>query len=199
MTSGTRSADRARRAVAVALLLGLTAGTVRAAAPFDLGALMTELSAIKAGKARFVERKTLSVLDRPLESTGELACAAPDRFTRRTSTPRAESVEVVGDQLTFTSGGKTRTASLSNVPEAAGIIDALRGTLTGDQARLERVFTVKLSGTREQWWIDLVPRDARLSATVLSIRISGAAARIRTVDVFGPDNDRTTTTLEPVQ
>ncbi|CAN5135295.1 hypothetical protein BH10PSE17_BH10PSE17_38540 [soil metagenome] len=135
----------------VVLMLCATLAVAQAATPFDLDTLMARLATIKSGQARFTERKTVSVLDRPVESSGELSFAAPDRFTRRTLSPRAESVEVVGDQLTFTSGGKSRKAQLSSVPEAAAIIDALRGTLTGDRVRLERVFTVKLSGTENQW------------------------------------------------
>ncbi len=189
---------RRRSLAAFAFAAAAALPGVSQAQVFDLASLMAKLAAVRSGRARFTERKTVSALDRPIESAGELAFEAPDRFSRKTLTPRVESVEVAGDQLVLTSGGRTRRAALATLPEAAAIVDAMRGTLTGDRARLERVFTVRLTGNQRQWWLDLVPRDARLSAAVLTIRIAGSEAAIRSVDVFGPDNDRSTTTIEPI-
>jgi outer membrane lipoprotein-sorting protein len=185
-----------RALIVIALLASTLVGSVHAA-DVDLASLMAELAAVKSGHTTFVEKRVSSALDRPVESSGELSFAAPDHFTRTTIKPRPQSIDVVGDDLTFTTDGRTRKTSLSTVPEAAAIVDAMRGTLTGDQARLERVFLTKLTGTRAQWWLDLTPRDGRLSASVVSIRIAGSGAHIATIDVFGADNDRTTTTLAP--
>ena len=49
-----------------------------ALAAFDVGQLMGELAKHKGGKAKFVEKKYISVLDKPVISSGETP-AAPAR------------------------------------------------------------------------------------------------------------------------
>ena len=67
------------------LLVGLS---LPACAAHDLGQLMADLARNKGGKARFVEKKFLAVLDKPLIATGEMTYTAPDRLEKRTLTPK---------------------------------------------------------------------------------------------------------------
>ena len=56
---------------------------------WGLERLMSEFAGVQRASARFVERKYLKILDRPLELTGTLEYRAPDHLERRTLTPRA--------------------------------------------------------------------------------------------------------------
>ena len=67
------------------LLLALLA--MPALAAFDVGELMGELARHRGGRAKFVEKKTISLLDKPLVSTGEMSYSAPGRLEKRTLTP----------------------------------------------------------------------------------------------------------------
>ena len=40
------------------------------------------------------------------------------------------------------------------------IVEAMRGTLTGNRDALERQFDTSVSGSAERWSLELVPRDA---------------------------------------
>ena len=48
-----------------------------ALAAFDVGELMGELARHRGGRAKFVEKKTIALLDKPLVSTGEMTYSAP--------------------------------------------------------------------------------------------------------------------------
>ena len=53
---------------------------------------MEALAQRQHGHVTFTQRNYLAVLDRPLESSGELLYNAPDRLEKRTLKPRPESL-----------------------------------------------------------------------------------------------------------
>ena len=153
---------------------------------------------MKSGEASFSEKRRIEMLDRTLESSGRLTFRAPDRFTRETLKPRREKLEVVGNLLTMSIGERSRTVQLDSAPEAAVIVEAVRGTLTGNQEALERLFVTAVSGNAERWSLELVPRDLRLRGQVASVRVTGRESAVREVQVMLADGDRSTMTIEPL-
>ena len=177
------------------------ASAVTASAPqpgFDLVQLMRLLAEVKAGTARFVETRHVAMLERTLESSGRLSFEAPDRFTRDTLTPRRERFSVVGNTVTLLQGDRRRSLALDSVPEAAVMVEAIRGTLTGNRAALEANFSASVSGSPQRWTLDLVPRDWRLREQVTSVRVRGARAQVREVAVALADGDRSVMAIEPL-
>lgn len=148
--------------------------------------------------ARFVEQRFVQGLDRPLRATGTLSFKAPDQFSRRTIEPRAESVQVQGNVVTLNRNGRTRQLSLDGVPEMAVMIEAIRGTLSGNAANLQKHFRLNLSGHRAQWSLQLDPLDARLATQVSWITLSGRQGEVRSVEVQLADGDRSLMKIEPV-
>jgi hypothetical protein len=195
-----RRADRRRVALALALMAaaGLAPIVVAAAAEFDLGQLTDLLGRVKAGEARFVEKRRVEMLDRTLESTGRLSFRAPDTFVRETLAPRHEKLAVTGNVLTMSLGERSRTVQLDSTPEAAVIVEAIRGTLTGNREALERLFLAAVSGNAERWALELVPRDLRLRGQVSSVRLSGQRSIVREIAVMLADGDRSTMSIEPL-
>jgi outer membrane lipoprotein-sorting protein len=182
---------------AAASLVG-TVGTAWAAAAFDLAQLTQLLASKRSGEATFVEKREVSVLDRTVMTSGRLSFEAPDTFVRENLKPQRERVAVVGNMLTMSRGDRSRTVALDSVPEASVIIEAIRGTLTGNREGLQKLFETGVSGNAERWSLELVPRDARLRAQVATVRVSGRQAEVREMQVVMPDGDRSTMTIEPV-
>ena len=189
--------DRRR---ALACLAGLWGAPLFAQAQsgFTLVQLMQALAQVKAGEGTFVERRTVQMLERTLESSGRIAFEAPDTFVRETIKPRRESVKVVGNSVTMSQGNRSRTVSLDASPEASLIFEAIRGTLTGNREALEKHFKATVTGSAERWSLELVPREVLLRELVVSIRMSGLRALVREVLVVMADGDRSVMTIEPV-
>ena len=164
----------------------------------DLGQLMQTLAQVKAGEATFTERRQVAMLDQTLESSGKLSFEAPDTFVRETLKPRRERVAINGNTLTLSQGNRTRTMALDSAPEAAVIVEAIRGTLTGNREALERNFKVSVSGNTQLWLLELVPRDARLRSQVISVRVAGQHGLVREVLVALPDGDRSVMSIDPM-
>jgi outer membrane lipoprotein-sorting protein len=153
---------------------------------------------VKSGEATFVEKRQVAQLDQTLESSGRLSFSAPDTFVRETLKPRRERLAVVGNQLTMSQNSRSRSTTLDSVPEAAVIVEAIRGTLTGNRETLERYFTTQLSGAAERWQLDLVPREARLRGQVAQLRVSGRQGQLQEVQMTMADGDRSVMQITPV-
>ena len=179
-------------------VLVLAGGAASAAASFDLAQLTQLLASKRAGEATFVEKREVSVLDRTVMTSGRLSFEAPDTFVRENLKPQRERVAVVGNMLTMSRGDRSRSVALDSLPEASVIIEAIRGTLTGNRDALQKLFETSVSGTAERWSLELVPRDARLRAQVATVRVSGRQTEVREMLVVMPDGDRSTMTIEPI-
>jgi len=190
-----------RQALASLLALGGAAAWpmwARAqAAPFDLTELMQLLAKVKAGEAVFTEKRSVAMLERTLESSGKLSFEAPDTFVRETLKPRQERLAVVGNMVTMSSGQRSRTVPLDSVPEAAVIVEAIRGTLTGNRDAIERHFSASVMGNAVRWTLELVPRMPRLRELVTSVRVSGQQAVVNEVVVAMADGDRSVMSITP--
>ena len=91
---------------ALAFVSLLACGSAQA---FDLAELMGLMAHRPSGQARFTEQRYVKGFDAPLVASGTLEYQPPDRFTRRTLDPRAETMSVEGNTLTLTRAGRTRT------------------------------------------------------------------------------------------
>ena len=84
---------------------------------------------------------------------------------------------------------------VSAYPQAAPYVDAIRDTLAGNEAGLEKVFKVGFSGTREEWQLELVPLDREAARKIKQVEIEGAGDVIRSVEILQADGDRSVMTL----
>jgi outer membrane lipoprotein-sorting protein len=184
--------------LAAAAFVFATAMPAGAQQAFDLAQLMQTLAQVKAGQATFTETRTVAMLERTLQSSGRLSFEAPDTFVRETLKPRRERVAVAGNTVTMSIGSRSRSVPLDSVPEAAVIMEAIRGTLTGNRDAIERNFDATVTGSAQRWTLELKPREPRLRELVISVRVSGQQALAREVAVAMADGDRSVMTIEPV-
>ncbi len=187
-----------RRSPARGLWLALALLAVMSPAwAIDLGGVMALLAQRKSGEAHFTEERTVSSLDSPLRSSGRLTFSAPDSFARYTLEPRAESMEVQGNNLVLKRGSRTRQLALDAVPELSALVDALRGTLNGDAAALQKHFSTEVSGTNAKWVLLLTPLDSRLAAQVKALEIVGQGPDLRSIDLRLAGGDRSLMLIDP--
>jgi hypothetical protein len=181
--------------LAVVLLL-VGAPWARAAGP-DLDKVMSALAQRKHGHVTFVEKKFIALLDRPVESSGELLYDAPDRLEKKTLKPKPESLVLQGGIVSAQRGRHHYVLDLKQYPQVVPFIESIRATLAGDRAALEQVFKVDFAGSFEQWTLGLVPLDAKLTRTVKEIHIEGEKDLIHSVEIREADGDRSLLTIGP--
>jgi hypothetical protein len=189
-----------RPCVGVLITLALAAACAAAAqttAPPALDELLQLLAARRHGHVTFTEVQQLAMLDRPLESSGELLYDAPDRLEKRTLKPKAQTLILEHGVLTARRGHRTHVMELRDYPQVVPFVESIRATLAGDRAALERYFRVQFDGTLAHWTLLLVPVDATLAGAVKDIRIEGERDVVRTVEIRQSDGDRSLLSIGP--
>ncbi len=181
---------------AAGLLLGLL-GTPALAA-WDVAQLMQGLAQNKSGRASFVEKKYIALLDKPVESSGELLYTAPDRLEKRTLKPRPESMLIESGTLTVERSKRRMTLRLQDYPELVAFTESIRGTLAGDVAALRRIYNLDLEGTEERWTLTLRPIETKMLEVVQRIRIGGSRAEVKTIEIEQTDKDRSVMVIAPL-
>jgi hypothetical protein len=165
----------------------------------DLPGLASLLAQKRNAEARFVEDRFVAGLDQPLRSSGTLSFAAPDRFARTTLEPRLESMSVEGNTVTLKRGGRTRQMSLDTVPEATALVEALRGTLNGDLATLQKFYTARVDGSAARWKLTLTPLAQRIGTQVKQLDIEGQGPDLKSVEVQLAGGDRSVMSIEALR
>lgn len=178
--------------------LWAVATTSHAESTWDLDQLMQSLATSKSGHASFIEKKSIAILDKPVESSGELFYTAPDRLEKRTMKPKAESMVLDKDKLIVEQRGKKHVLSLQSYPEIAAFIDSIRGTLAGDLKALERTYKLSMSGTRQDWDLSLLPLEDKMKKVVTSINISGDDNMLKTIEIKQADGDSSVMIITPI-
>jgi outer membrane lipoprotein-sorting protein len=192
MTRPTRPHVRRCALVWLALLVSPLAQ----AAPLSIAELMAGLAKHPQGAATFTETKTISILEQPIESSGELLFIAPARLEKRTLKPKPETMVLDGDTLTLERGRRKHVLQLKDYPEVAGMIESIRATLAGDRKALEQVYHLALDGGHERWTLVLTPLDPKVSAVIARIRMEGGRNVVRSVEILQADGDRSLMTIE---
>ena len=188
------------RAGILLCVLALTNGAVAVAQEsWGLPQLMAALRQVRSASGQFTERKTMHLLTQPLIASGRLAYVAPSHIEKVTISPIPEKLVMDSDRVTIVSGpdNETHTFSVADYPQIGGLVEGIRATLAGDLPTLERIYSVRLSGSPAAWDLQLVPRDGDLAHVVKWIEFRGDGNRIRTIDTENADGDHSTMTIAP--
>ena len=182
------------------LLLGMSLFPIlgHAGSSWDIEQLMQLLAATPSGHASFVEKKSIAILDKPVESSGELFYTAPDRLEKRTLKPKPESMLLDKDKLIVEQHGKKRVLALQNYPEVAAFIDSIRGTLAGDRKALERNYHLNIEGDQQNWNLTLLPIEDKMKKVVAKISIAGSGNVLQTINILQADGDSSLMTITPM-
>jgi outer membrane lipoprotein-sorting protein len=180
-----------------AMWMGTFSPAIAAPANIDLPTLAALLAQRKSAEARFTEERFVSGFEGPLRASGTLSFTAPDRFSRQTLEPQAESMSVEGNIVSLKRGKRSRQMALDAVPELTALVEAMRGTLNGDVATLQKHFNTRVEGQNNLWILTLTPLDIRLAAQVRELKIAGVGSDLRSVELWLSGGDRSIMMITP--
>jgi outer membrane lipoprotein-sorting protein len=161
---------------------------------------MQALASVPARRAQFVEVKSIAALSQPINTTGTLVYRRPSYLAKIAAPPHAEQLVVDGQRLWLTEGDQpSHVIDLDSRPQLRALVDAIRGTLSGDLALLQRSYHVAMTGKLAAWHLTLTPSDPAVASLLRFIVIDGTGATphmIRTVQANG-DESRMTINPQP--
>jgi outer membrane lipoprotein-sorting protein len=160
--------------------------------------VMNRLHDVKSASGQFVEKKYLSILSEPLESSGTLVYTAPDRLEKNTLWPDTQSLIVVGDNLTIARDARQpRTLKLAEHPEIDAFVESVRATLAGNIDGLHRYYDIALDGDAGHWTLSLRPTVKAMRDMIKNITLRGRDGVLQSVEIDEADGDRSVMTVTP--
>ncbi|SLM46834.1 putative transmembrane protein [Nitrospira japonica] len=174
---------------------GAAEADVDAPQPLDVPRLMELMAQVESRQDRFTETKTLTVLTEPMVLTGTLSYTRPDRIEKHVLTPYEEHLVVQGDQLTLTNKDGTKRVRVKSHPLIWSFVEAIRASLAGDAATLQRFYDVRIDGSRQGWTLTLRPFDEKAAARLTSIALHGKDSRLTSVEIIETGGDQSVMTI----
>jgi outer membrane lipoprotein-sorting protein len=181
------------RPLVAALMVTVSALHAEELSPREAEALLSRLSAIRAGSAMqadFQEERRLALMNKPVVETGTLSFLPPDKFRR----------EVKGGSLTVCDGdslwlyypqfGEAEHYTLSaSRPLRESITAMTSGFGLQD---LAKNYTVRITKNPEGYSMRLVPKASSLRKTVSEIGVDISNDLVaKRMEIVGADGDRT--------
>ncbi len=186
------------------LALGLLlCGPVLAAEPpaaLSLPDLFARLAAQPDLRARFVETKTLAVLDTPLHIEGTVEFRKPAYLAKHVVKPAPEDYIIDGGTVTVSkpTEGQRLELALADYPALEAFAESLRAPLAGDLAALSRHWRPSLGGSRKHWLLALAPIRPELTAVVRVVRLQGQEDRLLRMEIDEANGDTSSLSFEPL-
>ena len=160
--------------------------------------LMQHRALEQHSEVTFTERRYLAILDAPLELSGKLIYEAPAHLAKHTLKPVPESFIIQGDQVRIEKPGKpARELAIDDHPLLYALAISLRATLAGDLATLETWYVIDFSGTREDWRLQLTPRQQNWRAHLRDIVIRGRQEALSEITLHEQSGDHSVMLISP--
>ncbi len=159
---------------------------------------MQALASVPARRAQFVEMKSIAALSQPINTTGTLVYRRPSYFAKITAPPHAEQLVVDGDRLWLAEGDQaSHVIALDSKPQMRALVDAIRGTLSGDLTLLRQWYQVAMTGQLSAWRLTLTPSDPSVASLIRFIVIDGTGATPHTIRTVQANGDESRMTINP--
>jgi hypothetical protein len=172
------------------------AAVANSSAPID--ELMQALASVPARRADFIEIKSIAALSQPISANGTLDYRRPDYLAKITAPPHAEQLVVDGERLTLAEGDAApHDIDLDSRPQLRALVDAVRGTLSGNLVLLRHWYDVGMTGSVAAWRLTLTPTDPGIASLLKFIAIEGTGATPRTIRTVQVNGDESRMTINP--
>ena len=159
---------------------------------------MRELSEVTHAKLEFIETKKSIFLITDTTLEGVMEYRAPDFIEKFTTSPFQEKVTIDGDSMliekTLSSGKQDevvipQTYSVESHPVLKAAVESIRAMLAGDFDILTAGYITTIVGTRDNWELNLEPKEPEILEYIESINLSGKDIRIAKVVTIQSDGD----------
>ena len=179
------------------LLLGAMP-SARALERWSLPQLLEALAARGDSQARYVETKTLALLQKPLRLEGVVEFRKPGYLAKHVLKPAEEHYIIDGDTVTVEKPGSPPVRfDISTHPALEAFAASLRAPLAGDGAALRRYYRVSLGGTRRRWLLALAPLRPEMVEMVRLVKLEGRGDRLETLVIEEASGDVSTMRFQP--
>jgi outer membrane lipoprotein-sorting protein len=160
-------------------------------APTELEALMQRFAESGGVRARFRESRHLSILTDPIETTGMLYFAPPDRLARHTTSPGRSRIVIEAGRVSIGDETGQRVFDFSTNEIAQALVGNLMVVFRGDLKSLRERYSISFDSNEESWTLDLEPRSRALRSIIERVQFVGKGRDLAAMETREPNGDRT--------
>ena len=178
---------------------GSLAAAANGSAPGELEALMRRFASSGGVRARFRESRQLVILTDPIETTGTLYFAPPDRLARHTTWPGRSSVVIEAERVLLADETGKRVFDLNTSEVARALVGNLMIVFRGDLESLRARYAISFDSNAERWTLDLEPRSRDVRGVIERIRFVGHGRNLTAMETRESNGDRTIMELSEIE
>ena len=156
----------------------LWVGSVQPASALELGTLLDRVRVTPPERVVFRELRYNSLLQEPMELSGYLEYLGPGKMRKVIESPFQEALLVDGDRIEISRDGRTRRLSLRTRKPALLMLQSIESLLAGNVESLNRHFETTLSGSEDDWRLQLTPKSEQLARRLSGISVCGSREAI---------------------
>jgi outer membrane lipoprotein-sorting protein len=168
-------------------------------APSELAALMERFAGSGGVRVRFRELRHLSILTDPIETTGRVYFAPPDRLARHTTWPDRSSVVVEAGRVSVGDETGQRVFDFDTSEVARALVGNLMIVFRGDLESLKARYSITFDSAGENWTLDLEPRSRAVRGIIDRIRFTGRNRELSAMETHETNGDRTIMRFDEIE
>lgn len=175
---------------------------------FSVSTLMSLLAKKESSSAKFVEYRHSSLLTHPIQIKGKLFYKKPDILIKENMHPKSEKLTIISDrvELEKKENGKkiSRSIAIEDYPFIESMVVGLRATFSGDLKRLEKFYTIKISGSKKNWQLDLVSKsvdtdpDKLFDNSIKKMIMNGSGSEFKKIEMIDAEHEKTVINISPL-
>ncbi len=140
----------------------------------------------------FDEEKTVTLLKRPLRSSGELVFLPNQGLYRKLKTPFQQELLLTPAAMhQRDQRGNVETLSLDTLPVAKAFVDAFLSLFSGSWQTLQHHFQVYFRSENQRWQLGLKPKHRAMHSLIACIVLEGKDEHLATLRVQETNGDFT--------
>jgi Outer membrane lipoprotein carrier protein LolA-like len=155
----------------------------------DIQTVLNSATVSPPARVGFREERHNKMLKEALILTGYLEYLEAGRLRKVVESPFQEALLIDNDRIEIERDGKTRTLSLSKSRPLQTMLGGIEAILAGQTARVERVFNYQLSGTADDWSMQLTPHSRRISKHLTGLLVTGNSAAVTSIRIDLKDGE----------
>jgi hypothetical protein len=155
----------------------------------DIQTVLTSATIAPPATVGFREERHNKMLKEALILTGYLEYIEAGRLRKVVESPFQEAFLIDNDRIEIERDGETRTLSLSKNRTLQAMLGGIEAILAGQIARVERVFSYQLSGTADDWSIQLTPHSSRIAKHLTGLLVTGNSGAVTSIRIDLKDGE----------
>jgi hypothetical protein len=155
----------------------------------DLQEILENTAVVPPARVGFREERHNPMLKEPILLTGYLEYPQPGHLRKVVETPVEESFLIADGQIEITRDGRTRRLSLGKSKPLQAMLGGIEAILAGQTDKLREAFDMELSGTSDDWLLQLQPKSRQISAHMTGMQVKGDDNAVSSIRIDMKDGE----------